>query len=88
MQDPITPRQLDWEATQNKAKSMTIEMLEYAIRDCRQAGLNALAIEQSGFRVDKSQGYYSDESSVYHNELNNRLIDLYYEANPPMGSAV
>jgi hypothetical protein len=64
----ILPRQLDWEAIRTKARSMSMDALEFSILDCREAGLAALAIEHAGNRVDKSQGYYFDEASVYHNE--------------------
>lgn len=54
---------------------MSADSLRFAINDCREAGLCAWEIEQSagglGYNA-KSQGYYSDEASVYHTELKRR----------------
>lgn len=65
-------RTLDWTATQEKAHKMTIEALCYAIKDCQEAAEAAWDLERNGCRVDKSQGYYHDEASVYRAELKNR----------------
>lgn len=59
----------DWNGYAERAKSMTDLELQSAIRDCKLAGDIAWASEKAGNRVLKSQGWYSDESSVYHAEL-------------------
>jgi hypothetical protein len=61
---------------------MTIEALEYSILDCHEAGLAALAMEQADIPVDKTQGYYLDAASIYHQELSTRQTD------PLFGGAV
>jgi len=58
-------KQLDWTATADRASRMTDDELIFAIADCIKAGIAALDLERAGHRVMKSQGYYSDEGSVY-----------------------
>lgn len=65
-------RHLDWNATCEKAQRMTIEELCYAIKDCIEAGNASWDLERKGNRVDKTQGYYHDEASVYRTELKRR----------------
>lgn len=59
-------RTLDWKSVEEKAKGMTIEMLRYAILDCREAELAS-----RGWNPE-NEGYYSDEASVYSKELRKR----------------
>jgi len=65
-------KQLDWAATADRASRMTDDELIFAIADCIKAGLAALDLERAGHRVTKSQGYYSDEGSVYYAEQKKR----------------
>ena len=61
-------QQIDWNAVQARAKKMSDDELEYAIRDCRAAAA-AMGREP---RAGKDQGYYDDEASVYSAELSKR----------------
>lgn len=49
-----------------KAANMTIEGLQYSIRDCREAAKAAQGWDAAG------EGKYMDELSVYLAEVNNR----------------
>jgi hypothetical protein len=57
-------KQLDFEATEAKAKSMTVAELAYARTDASKA---AAALDPL-----PAAGYYRDEASVYHRELQSR----------------
>ena len=59
--------QLDFKATQKKAKHATVESLKYMINDCKEA-------IKANPEAEKSQGYYQDEISVYTMELKARKI--------------
>ena len=65
-------KQLDFAATEERARGMTVAMLLFSIRDCHEAGEAAWAIEKAGCPVTKTQGYYHDELSVYARELERR----------------
>jgi len=65
-------RQLDWNATQARAREMTVPELHYAMLDCHKAAEAAWQLEKAGNRVDKTQGYYHDEASVYWSEMQRR----------------
>ena len=65
-------RNLDFAATEERAKGMSVAGLEYSARDCFEAGKVAFELEKAGNRVDKTQGYYMDELSVYRQELARR----------------
>ena len=67
-------RLLDWQAIEAKAAKMSIVELRDARKDCIEAGAAAWAIIQGGGSVDKDQGYYHDEASVYWRELQKRSI--------------
>ena len=66
---------LDFAETARRAMLMSSDSLRFAINDCREAGICALEMERShgglGYNA-KSQGYYSDEASVYLAELKRR----------------
>ncbi len=66
-------RNLDWKATEERARTMSAAALSYARADCRAAALAADTLEAAGCRVDKTGGYYLDESSVYIAEQRRRL---------------
>jgi len=66
-------RVLDWEAIEAKAAKMSNAELAHARKDCIEAGAAAWGIEKSGGHVDKDQGYYHDEASVYRSELKKRI---------------
>jgi hypothetical protein len=68
----MTTTQLDWNATEEKARGMTVAELLYSIRDCSEAAEAAWALEKAGNPVSKTQGYYHDELSVYARELERR----------------
>jgi hypothetical protein len=71
MKEPKETSQWDvWEA---RAREMTTGGLRYSILDCIEAGQVAWENERAGCRVNKTQGHYSDEASVYRKELNRRL---------------
>ena len=55
-------RVIDWKHIANKALNMSLAELHYAINDCA---------ECVRLKVGNS-GYYSDEASVYHTELQKR----------------
>ena len=65
-------KNLDWNEIARRAKTMTVSELSFAIKDCREAGEAAWELEKAGCPVSKTQGYYSDESSVYCAELKER----------------
>jgi hypothetical protein len=65
-------RTLDWEATAERASHMTNEELIGAIKDCSDAGEASWALQRAGNKVDKTQGYYHDELSVYRREVKER----------------
>jgi hypothetical protein len=68
----MTTKQLDWEATEARARSMSVACLLYAIKDCREAAEAAWQLEKAGNPVSKTQGYYHDELGVYAQELERR----------------
>lgn len=63
-------KQLDWNATEQKAKQMDERALWYAILDIQKVlpSSDALDRNDNGNRG----GYYRDEASVYHREIANR----------------
>lgn len=60
--------QINWNATEARAKKMDISELSYAIRDCSAAAAAMLGQRMIG----KDSSYYVDELSVYVTELNRR----------------
>lgn len=54
-------KQLDFVAKAKKAKTMSDDQLEYAIKDCMDCVKKGI-----------DQSYYQDEASVYRDELNKR----------------
>jgi hypothetical protein len=67
-------KQLDWDATEAKAREMSNEQLNLAIADILLVLPNVREIERAGWLPDgaKSEGYYCDEASVYRAELKRR----------------
>lgn len=63
---------IDWTATEKQARAMTDASLLFAIRDCRKAGVASRHLENAGMRVSKTEGFYLDESYVFHKELTRR----------------
>jgi hypothetical protein len=63
----------DWTHYEEKAKSMTVDQLEYAILDCRQA--MEVAPAEAIFPC-KAYGFYMDELCTYSDELRRRKKDL------------
>ena len=65
-----TTKQLDFAATQEKAQEMSDAQLIGAIRDIQ----NTLPSADAMDRADGTSrgGYYRDEASVYHAEMNKR----------------
>lgn len=63
-------KQIDWAATEEKARNMSDEVLYFAILDIRKTLRNADALdrEDGGNRG----GYYRDEAGVYHAEWRKR----------------
>jgi len=55
---------LNFAECEKKAKNMSIESLEYSIKDCTQA--------YEAYPDGQKSGYYLDERSVYSKELNAR----------------
>ena len=63
-------KQLDWQATEERAARMTDRELVGAIRDARRAAKIAREIEKVAVRGQfKTQAYYHDLMSVYSKEL-------------------
>ena len=58
---------LNWKEKEASAKQMTVEELEYSVRDCVEAR-NA-----SKEWNPENENYYQDEASVYSQELRKRL---------------
>ena len=70
-------RPFPWAAMEERAREMSACQLFYARTDARKAAEMARDIEQQGFRVLKSEGYYMDEISVYVREMRRRgLLDM------------
>ena len=67
---------LDFSATARVARRMTDDALAFTVRDCFEAGEAAFALELAGCRVSKSQGYYSDEATVYAAEIARRAAKV------------
>jgi len=65
-------KNLDWKATEKRARSMTDEGLIWSRVDCNEAATAADALERAGCSVSKSGGYYRDEAGVYAAELAGR----------------
>lgn len=65
-----TTRTLDFAACADKARTMTIESLHYALLDIRKT----LPVADRFDREDGGNrgGYYRDEASVYHAEIARR----------------
>lgn len=63
---------LDFKAMWVRAKGKSDAELEAAIKDCRKAALMAEELEEAGYRVLKTGGYYMDEASVYEDILRRR----------------
>lgn len=59
---------LDWAATEAKAKKMTDTALHYAVLDCRES----VRVMGNFVFKGKDAGYYRDELSVYSRELTRR----------------
>lgn len=68
----ITQHNPDWNLINNKARNMTDEALEYSRNDALEASRMAQQLEQAGFRVLKSSGFYLDEATIYAGELQRR----------------
>ena len=68
----ITQHNPDWNLIKNKARTMTDEALEYSRNDALEASRMAQQLEQAGFRVLKSSGFYLDEATIYASELQRR----------------
>lgn len=67
-------KQLDWSATEERARTMSDAQLNGALADILKVLPNVRAIERAGWLPDgaKSEGYYCDEASVYRAELRRR----------------
>jgi hypothetical protein len=65
--------QLDFEACEARAKTMTDSALHYALVDIEKTLPLARAMDRIGVtHGGKTEGYYCDEASVYRKELKNR----------------
>ena len=52
-----------------------MDSLMWSATDAMEAGASSRSLEDAGCRVSKTQGYYTDEASVYRAEINRRLRD-------------
>jgi len=57
---------LDWKTKEARARKMTVEALEFSVKDCVEA-----RDAMRGWNPE-AEGYYQDEASVYRRELNRR----------------
>jgi len=64
---------IDWNETEKHAKSLNIDQLRFAIKDCTEAGEAMKDLERGGWFVKKDQGYYHDERSIYSKILQIKL---------------
>lgn len=67
-----TTTQLDFAATKQRARRMTLDALRFSANDAAEAAEMAEALEQAGCPVSKTGGYYRDEAGVYRTELRRR----------------
>jgi hypothetical protein len=78
-------KQLDWEATEARARQMTEDEIMAALADIAKVIPNVRAIERAGWlpAEAKSEGYYCDEASVYRRELAHRA-----KGSTPLGQLI
>jgi hypothetical protein len=78
-------KQLDWDATEARARQMSEESLLMALADIAHVIPQVRAIERAGWlpAEAKSEGYYCDEASVYRRELAQRAKGV-----TPMGQLI
>ena len=60
---------LDWKHYEAKAKSMSVDQLKYAVKDCHEA-MNSAPAEAN--YPCKAEGFYADEMHTYSDELRRR----------------
>jgi hypothetical protein len=65
-------QQVDFDALTRRARTLSIESLQWSAKDALEAAYMAEDLEKAGCRVSKSGGYYRDEATVYRTELRRR----------------
>jgi hypothetical protein len=66
----MTTKSLDWARVEEIAKGMSVDQLEFSLRDIRETLRHADALDRE-LGGDRG-GYYRDEASVYRRELDKR----------------
>ena len=70
----MNPQQtIDTATVRRLARGMSVECLEWSANDAAEAAEMAERLEREGCRVQKTGGYYRDESTEYRAELARRM---------------